>query len=180
MPRLARVEMFASYEAAIVHVLNRTVHRCFLLGNDPVSRKNFDHRKQWMESELPGTVVLIPQTPTSKSCCNLLGNARQEFSCNGQSHSTVIVEPRPPSLNLVVSSLLACHGLDHSLNKQVWAISGTIVKRSTCEKLCLHFADRDRTCCQLIRPCLRFAERRISPQVLPKCLNHRCHVGRIV
>ena len=52
MARLARVEVFASDEVAIVHVLNRTVPRCFLLGNDPVSGKNFDHRKQWMESEL--------------------------------------------------------------------------------------------------------------------------------
>ena len=52
MARLARVEVFAPDEIAIVHVLNRTVRRCFLLGNDPVTGKNFDHRKQWMESEL--------------------------------------------------------------------------------------------------------------------------------
>ena len=43
MPRLARVEVFASDEVAIVHVLNRTVRRCVLLGNNPVSGKNFDH-----------------------------------------------------------------------------------------------------------------------------------------
>ena len=42
MARLARVEVFASDEVAIVHVLNRTVRRCFLLGNDPISGKNFD------------------------------------------------------------------------------------------------------------------------------------------
>ena len=52
MARLARVEVFASHEVTIVHVLNRTVRLCFLLGNDPVSDKNFDHRKQWTESEL--------------------------------------------------------------------------------------------------------------------------------
>jgi hypothetical protein len=46
MARLARVEVFASYEVANVHVINRTVRRCFLLGNDPVSGKNFDHCKQ--------------------------------------------------------------------------------------------------------------------------------------
>ena len=39
MARLARVEVFASDEVAIVHVLNRTVRRCFLLGNDPISGK---------------------------------------------------------------------------------------------------------------------------------------------
>ena len=33
-------------------VHNQTVRRCFLLGNDSISGKNFDHRKQWMESEL--------------------------------------------------------------------------------------------------------------------------------
>jgi hypothetical protein len=41
MARLARVEVFASDEVAIVHVLNRSVHRCFSLGNDPLSGKKF-------------------------------------------------------------------------------------------------------------------------------------------
>ena len=52
MARSARGEVFASDKVATVHVLNRTVRRCFLLANDPVSGKNFDHRKQWMGSEL--------------------------------------------------------------------------------------------------------------------------------
>ncbi len=52
MARLARVEVFSSDEIAIVHVLNRTVRRCFLMGNDPLTGKNFDHRKVWMEEEL--------------------------------------------------------------------------------------------------------------------------------
>ena len=46
------VEVFAPDEVAIVHVMNRTVRRCFLMGNDPLTGKNFDHRKAWMESEL--------------------------------------------------------------------------------------------------------------------------------
>jgi hypothetical protein len=33
-------------------MFNRVVRRCFLLGDDPVSGKNFDHRKQWIEDEL--------------------------------------------------------------------------------------------------------------------------------
>jgi hypothetical protein len=49
---LARVEVFASDEIAIVHVMNRTVRRCFLLGVDKLTAKNFDHRKAWMEVEL--------------------------------------------------------------------------------------------------------------------------------
>ena len=52
MARLARVEVFAPDEIAILHVLNRTVRRCFLLGNDPLTGKNYDHRKEWMETEL--------------------------------------------------------------------------------------------------------------------------------
>jgi hypothetical protein len=39
MARLARVEVFAANEIAIVHVINRTVRRCFLLGDDSASGK---------------------------------------------------------------------------------------------------------------------------------------------
>ena len=52
MARLARAELFAPDEVAIVHVMNRVVWRCFLLGDDPVTGKNYDHRKQWIEDEL--------------------------------------------------------------------------------------------------------------------------------
>lgn len=52
MARMARAEVFSPDEIAVVHVMNRTVRRCFLLGDDPVSGKNFDHRKDWMEEQL--------------------------------------------------------------------------------------------------------------------------------
>ena len=52
MARLARVEVFAADEVAIVHVMNRTVRRCFLLGYDPVSGRNHDHRKVWIDEQL--------------------------------------------------------------------------------------------------------------------------------
>ena len=52
MARLARVEVFAADEVAIVHVINRTVRRCFLMGDDSLTGKNYDHRKAWMEREL--------------------------------------------------------------------------------------------------------------------------------
>src|ERR1700677_3358620 len=52
MARLARVEVFAPDEVAVVHVMNRVVRRCFLLGDDPVTGKNYDHRKQWIEELL--------------------------------------------------------------------------------------------------------------------------------
>lgn len=52
MARLARVEVFAADEIAIVHVMNRTFRRCFLLGDDAVSGKNYDHRKVWIDDQL--------------------------------------------------------------------------------------------------------------------------------
>ena len=52
MARLARVEVFSPDEIAIVHVMNRVVRRCFLLGSDPVTGNNYDHRKIWIEEQL--------------------------------------------------------------------------------------------------------------------------------
>ena len=52
MARLARVEVFAADEIAIIHVMNPTVCRCFLLGDDSGSGKNFNHRKLWIDKQL--------------------------------------------------------------------------------------------------------------------------------
>jgi hypothetical protein len=52
MARISRVEIFAPDVVAIVLCINRTVRRCYLLGDHPVTGKNFDHRKAWMEIEL--------------------------------------------------------------------------------------------------------------------------------
>ena len=52
MARLARAEVFAADEIAIVHVMNRVVHRCFLIGADRLTGKNCDHRKLWIEQLL--------------------------------------------------------------------------------------------------------------------------------
>ncbi|MCR9292460.1 MAG: hypothetical protein NXI32_07065 [bacterium] len=52
MAKMARREIFSPDEIACVHVMNRTVRRCFLMGDDPLTGKNFDHRKQWMEARL--------------------------------------------------------------------------------------------------------------------------------
>ena len=49
MPRVAREEVFSPDEIAVVHVMNRVVRRCFLLGTDPLSGQNYDHRKVWIE-----------------------------------------------------------------------------------------------------------------------------------
>jgi hypothetical protein len=52
MARLARAEIFDPKEVAILHLCARVVRRCFLLGLDPVSGKNFDHRKTWIVDQL--------------------------------------------------------------------------------------------------------------------------------
>ena len=52
MARLARVEVFAADEVTVVHVMNRTVRRCFLLGYDSVTGRNYDHRKVWIDEQL--------------------------------------------------------------------------------------------------------------------------------
>ena len=49
---MARAEIFDPSEVAIVHVMARTCRRCFLLGEDAYSGKNFDHRKRWIEDKL--------------------------------------------------------------------------------------------------------------------------------
>ena len=52
MSRLSRLELFSFDEVAVVHVMNRVVRRCVLLGDDPVTGKNYDHRKTWVEDQL--------------------------------------------------------------------------------------------------------------------------------
>ena len=52
MARLRRIEVFAPDEIAVVHTISRVVRRCYLMGNDPVTGKNYDHRKCWIENEL--------------------------------------------------------------------------------------------------------------------------------
>ena len=52
MVRLARVEVFAVDEMAMVHVMNRTVRRCFLRGYNAVTGNNYDRRKVWIDDQL--------------------------------------------------------------------------------------------------------------------------------
>jgi hypothetical protein len=51
MARMARAEAFAPDEVAVVHVMSRVVPRCYLLGDDPVSGKIYDHRKVMIENQ---------------------------------------------------------------------------------------------------------------------------------
>lgn len=65
MARLGRAEVFSPTEIAICHVMSRVVRRCFLLGDDPVTGKNYDHRKQWIEDQLILLIngVRLPSQP---------------------------------------------------------------------------------------------------------------------
>ena len=52
MARLARAEVFDPSEVAVLHICARVVRRCYLLGVDPFTGKNHDHRKVWIEDQL--------------------------------------------------------------------------------------------------------------------------------
>ena len=52
MARLSRAEIFDPSEIAAVHVMARANRRCFLMGHDHFTGKNFDHRKRWIEDKL--------------------------------------------------------------------------------------------------------------------------------
>lgn len=52
MARLARQEQFSPDEIAIVHVINRAVRRCFLMGYDQFSNKDYNYRKAWIERRI--------------------------------------------------------------------------------------------------------------------------------
>lgn len=52
MVRLARRETIDPNEIVVAHICNRTVRKCFLMGRDESSGKNFDHRKDWIEQYL--------------------------------------------------------------------------------------------------------------------------------
>ena len=52
MGRKNRSEVFVPTEVAIVHTICKVIRRCMLLGIDPATQKNCDHRKIWIENEL--------------------------------------------------------------------------------------------------------------------------------
>ena len=52
MARVARAEVFDPAEVSVFHCVNRCVRRCFLCGEDPLTGRNYSHRKAWLEARL--------------------------------------------------------------------------------------------------------------------------------
>ena len=52
MPAYARKEIVREDEVAMYHCVSRCVRRAFLCGQDPISGKDFEHRKDWIRAKL--------------------------------------------------------------------------------------------------------------------------------
>jgi hypothetical protein len=52
MARLSGAVILDPSEILAVHTMARTNRRCFLMGDDQFTGKNFDHRKRWIEDKL--------------------------------------------------------------------------------------------------------------------------------
>jgi hypothetical protein len=48
MPRLARGEVISPHEIQVVHAVQRCVRRAYLCGDDPLTGKSFEHRRDWI------------------------------------------------------------------------------------------------------------------------------------
>jgi len=52
MPRIRRRFLLDPAEIGVYHCINRCVRRAYLCGQDPVSGKDFEHRRQWIQHRL--------------------------------------------------------------------------------------------------------------------------------
>ena len=52
MPAYARSEIVDASEVGIYHCVSRCVRRAFLCGEDALTGRNFDHRKDWIRDRL--------------------------------------------------------------------------------------------------------------------------------
>ena len=58
--RIACSEFLDPHEVAVVQMTDPIVRRCFLIGDDPVSGKNFDQRIIWIENDLTDVDAKAP------------------------------------------------------------------------------------------------------------------------
>lgn len=52
MPRINRFEICAPDEVQVFHLMNRCVRSSFLCGEDPVTGRDYSHRKEWIRARL--------------------------------------------------------------------------------------------------------------------------------
>jgi REP element-mobilizing transposase RayT len=52
MPRIRRRFLLDPAEIGVYHCINRCVRRAYLCGQDPVSGKDFEHRRQWIQDRM--------------------------------------------------------------------------------------------------------------------------------
>ena len=62
MARQARGKSMDPAKVQIFHTVQRCVRRAFLCGEDAVSRKSYDHRKQWIRERLELYLDLLDWT----------------------------------------------------------------------------------------------------------------------
>ena len=52
MPAYARSQIVPPDEVGVYHCIARCVHRAFLCGFDPLTKHDYDHRKEWIRERL--------------------------------------------------------------------------------------------------------------------------------
>jgi len=72
MARQNRSEIFDPLEASVCHCINRAVRRAMLCGEDPVTGKSFEHRREWVRERLIFLASQSVRIGYSPSVCALL------------------------------------------------------------------------------------------------------------
>ena len=69
MPRIRRRFLLDPAEIGVYHCINRCVRRADLCGQDPVSGKNFEHRRQWIQDRMQFLAERIARLSNAEEVC---------------------------------------------------------------------------------------------------------------
>jgi len=123
MVRLLRAESFDPSEVAILHVIGSVTRRCFLFGFNPVSGKNFNHRKVWIEEQLktqPNEFELnsIRNDPEKVTTIRTrLSDVARGCVCSAK---TLVPEPTKKIAKLGSFSKVAIRLFEFSMKRRCW------------------------------------------------------------